>query len=1501
MKKRILSILLAALMLFSLLPTMAFAAGTETNVYDASLDPDYWIQNNSYGLLNDMCKYEANSDHTPIIYYGTDMSGNPMPYYLIGSGYDESPNRSSPGYIVLLAKNCVSESYFDNLRGTKSADYVGSALQTATNAMENHLSDYEKAVVFKYQENLSASPYSASEPYSNGVASTNLTNSILRPLTTAEAAKLDDSIRNIGEDYWLCSPGDSANKAAYVDDSGNVVAAGSAVDETQRGVRPLLIISADYISSISFAVGGKDEKAFLQDTAAENPTNEWKLTISDASAAYVSEHIEITGSSADFDRFTYTFDLKESPEGKHVVLNLHNTLYMDAGTISKAENQVSFLLPPFPGAVGNISVFYEQWNGDKKTDVALTTMRENTNLPARDHVELRYNKIYMRPGNETTIDIKHPYNGGTGTTADLSSSDPTVVTAVVKEQGSDFGYGTGSVTAVGIGKATITLTCANGRTDTCEVTVAEPSSVDYSVNGISTVEEFEDFALQTRLGEFYIGKTVELKADIGSESGQKVTLGLGSFYGTLKGNGHTVWADISDKERPGLCAHNFGTIRDLTVCGRVVMSGFYGSSNCCGAVAAENHGTVYNCTNCAMVSWIFWNGLDIGDYADVFLGGIAGRNYGLVDGCVNKGRVVVPYAAKAYIGGVAGYQETSSGLIKNSVNAGTVEKVVNVYDSYVAAICPDSMFGAVHNCINVQPNIDLITTYNMGDTGPVWNCYSPEPGNTSPCFGGYSCFYHSQENSHTGDSRYSYISPEKVSARSGADALVTLLNSYKGPKTEAYPEDWMTWAFQGDNDYPTPVVGSEQNTETVLYLDENGRQRAVEAKIFSKNTLDTVLYDSGSHVFVVEGELDLNTLLDADTLYYLDPRYMYDCILILKDGSKLTLPKGIGNKSFPTTSGVTVYAQSTGEQAGDLVLSSGNGWGVPTFESEYLTINGGKVSVAGGLYDVAVLAYALTVNGGELSITAQENNPLVANINSLGWKQGKMPNFEACHITLAENYGAKVSKNGDDYPLTVATWEAQLSPVGADTYPASVWFGPKVAPDPKTEVSFDESYTVNGGNPFAYGDLNMDNLPTVSVDGGALNPQPELVCIYYKNDGTTEAPVKGKLLTSSPTELGNYIVEFMVSAADANYTGSKALPFSITQKVLTIKPNDKSAKVGDAKPVLGADDFTVTGLVGDDTLTTKPTLAYESEPNMSQAGTVKIKASGAAAGSNYSISYVDGTLTIGDTSSTEGGGGASSYAIELPANVKNGKVDVSPKSAYAGQTVTLTVTPDKGFTLETLTVLDKNGKEVEIKNLGNNKYSFRMPNGKVSISATFMEDNTMLNFCVDVTASDYYYDAVLWAYENEICKGTDAVHFSPSAPVSRAQVVTFLWRAAGCPEPVGNSDKFTDLLADQYYIKAVAWAIEQGITKGITDMTFEPETVCTRGQIVTFLARFAGVEDADTVSVFSDVPANEFFAAAVKWAKDNGVTSGVTNTTFEPYTNCNRAQVVTFLYRWMVK
>ena len=194
-----------------------------------------------------------------------------------------------------------------------------------------------------------------------------------------------------------------------------------------------------------------------------------------------------------------------------------------------------------------------------------------------------------------------------------------------------------------------------------------------------------------------------------------------------------------------------------------------------------------------------------------------------------------------------------------------------------------------------------------------------------------------------------------------------------------------------------------------------------------------------------------------------------------------------------------------------------------------------------------------------------------------------------------------------------------------------------------------------------------------------------------------------------------------------------------------------------------------------------------------------------------------------------------------------------------------------------------------------------MPASKVTVKATFMEDNSMLNFFVDVPADAYYYDAVLWAAKNGITSGTSATTFSPNADCTRAQIVTFLWRAAGSPAPKSSENFFTDLKADAYYYDAVLWAVEQGITSGTGGGKFSPEAVCTRSQSVTFLYRVAGSPKVSGNASFSDVTAGSYYADAVAWAEQNGVTGGIGGEFFGSANDCTRGQIVTFLYRFFVK
>lgn len=252
------------------------------------------------------------------------------------------------------------------------------------------------------------------------------------------------------------------------------------------------------------------------------------------------------------------------------------------------------------------------------------------------------------------------------------------------------------------------------------------------------------------------------------------------------------------------------------------------------------------------------------------------------------------------------------------------------------------------------------------------------------------------------------------------------------------------------------------------------------------------------------------------------------------------------------------------------------------------------------------------------------------------------------------------------------------------------------------------------------------------------------------------------------------------------------------------------------------------------------------------------------------------------------------YDVTTPSKPENGSVTVDPERARSGSRVTVTVTPDSGYKLGELVVTDRDGKKLELTDKGNGQYTFTMPSGKVEVSAEFVKEVEVSPFA-DVATDTYYYDAVKWAVNKGITNGVSEMLFGPDQACTRAQIVTFLWRAAGSPEPKSGSS-FADVAADAYYAKAVAWAVENGITKGTSETTFHPDETCTRAQGVTFLYRALG-KLAAAQAGFTDVAADSYYADAVNWAAENGVTNGISETLFGPDGSCTRAQIVTFLYR----
>ena len=447
-------------------------------------------------------------------------------------------------------------------------------------------------------------------------------------------------------------------------------------------------------------------------------------------------------------------------------------------------------------------------------------------------------------------------------------------------------------------------------------------------------------------------------------------------------------------------------------------------------------------------------------------------------------------------------------------------------------------------------------------------------------------------------------------------------------------------------------------------------------------------------------------------------------------------------------------------------------------------------------------------------------------------------------------------------------------------------------------------------------------IQPVSYDAGKslkLNIKPEIQYTYKNASDTQVGEIKTLPVDNSDIKAPVTISVYLPDSFAPNFAkhGSEWLPVTTSNRVATWKQSSFSevelvsdtrsatvnftfedghsqsvtygpADIGKTFPTDSKDGYTFNGWkIGDKTYTT---LTEEALTELSSETAY-----------NATPAFTQNSSSGGNHGGNSGGG-VSGYAVSVT-TPKNGKVSVDPRNAAKGAAVTVTVTPDSGYEMDKLTVTDASGKTIPTTDKGNGKFTFTMPNGKVSVSATFKQTTVTppSTGFVDVPASAYYADAVKWAVEKGITTGTSATTFSPEASCTRAQMVTFLWRAAGSPAPKATTTSFTDLDKSAYYYDAVLWAVEQGITTGTSSTTFSPNATVTRGQTVTFLYRFAGQPAVSGSSSFTDVNSSDYYAAAVQWAKEQGITSGTSDTTFSPSNDCTRGQIVTFLYRQLAK
>ena len=444
--------------------------------------------------------------------------------------------------------------------------------------------------------------------------------------------------------------------------------------------------------------------------------------------------------------------------------------------------------------------------------------------------------------------------------------------------------------------------------------------------------------------------------------------------------------------------------------------------------------------------------------------------------------------------------------------------------------------------------------------------------------------------------------------------------------------------------------------------------------------------------------------------------------------------------------------------------------------------------------------------------------------------------------------------------------------------------------------------TINGGTFSNYYQAVVQNHNIAEITGGtftaASDANTETYGIY--NCGCGADIDLGTLTVSGGTFTGATYAVAEVSSQNAivnisggQFAGTKAAIIKSSTSNATIAISGGTFSSDPSVYVVGNGSANIVKRAGSEGAYTYTVLAKSGLTS----GVYLTNPSGALASNYYVSSTANGVWTVSYSAPYSGGSSSydPTYSVSTPSKTENGSVTVSPKSASKGDTVTVTVKPDSGYVLETLTVTDKNGNELTLKDKGDGKYTFTMPAGKVEVKATFMEDNSVLNFFYDVPNDAYFYEAVKWAVDKGITNGLSDTMFGPYESCTRAQIVTFLWRAAGSPEPK-TASSFTDVPANAYYAKAVAWAVENGITNGMTETTFAPDATCTRGQSVTFLYR-ALKGTASGSANFTDVKSDAFYADAINWAVANNVTNGTSNTTFSPNADCTRAEIVTFLYR----
>ena len=620
--------------------------------------------------------------------------------------------------------------------------------------------------------------------------------------------------------------------------------------------------------------------------------------------------------------------------------------------------------------------------------------------------------------------------------------------------------------------------------------------------------------------------------------------------------------------------------------------------------------------------------------------------------------------------------------------------------------------------------------------------------------------------------------------------------------------------------------------------------------------------------------------------------------------------------------GTTVYAKSVdGVRAleiTDAVMRSGS------IVSKQLTLNSGSLTVKDGvkeyngkLYtDPALWLQNLTVNGGTLDVSWYwgKHTPIVFPVDEDDGFSTPLFRMWGDDFTAAFNGGTARFDTGCAGNIVLKLGRLSLGDDIVETGAANTDTDAHTQAESGTPVVFSAiqraNVTISG---IAAQDKVYDGTLAATLTGGTLNGVAEGDNVQLDMTGVTAKFADKAVGTDKAVTVTG---SFRLTGEDAykyTLTQPTSAELGLTASITACTAFDDATNRNQTIYV-GENSFEAPRFTGIGGETVEGALVYQLADGKTEAD-IPAMLRGLKAGESLYIPYTfaargnysgqkTGTITV--TAQERPAPGvtpvSSSYPVSTPDSAENGSVSASRKNASKGTVVTVTVQPKAGYVLETLTVTDKNGNVLELTDKGNGQYTFIMPGSKVEIAATFMEDNSVLNFFYDVPNEAYYFEAVKWAVAQEITDGVGGNLFAPDQPCTRAQVVTFLWRAAGCPEPK-RAGSFSDVSESSYYAKAVAWAAANGITGGTGEGRFSPDAACTRGEIVTLLYRYLQSKGEGFTGnwmfllPFTDVP--EWCYEAVAWCYMKNITEGTSATTFSPNDPCTRAQIVTLLYRCM--